>query len=1193
MNIKRVASYTAFLFAPFLLFSQSQNNTISGTVTDQSRAAIPGVAVTLTNTRQNISTKTTSGTDGLYSFQNLVAGTYDIKFEATGFSPVLSRGIELSVSQLVRNDVRMEVGTQVQQIEVDASVAQLNFDNAARTEGVESSTINQLPLIVAGGPRNSAQFLVLLPGVTTGGGNNSYDARINGGMATGDEAIMDGVSMQEGFMSQSGMVAFADFRMTPDMISEFQVKTSTYEPEYGASSGGQLIAITKSGTAQFHGAAFEYLRNKSLNASQWQIDRKPGDARGKDNEHNFGFNVGGPLNIPKVWNSDKHRTFFFTDWEWFRQRGGANIPTLTVPTAKMRTGDFSEWPNSIFDPTTTQLNPGFNANADVSAQNPKYLRTPFTGNVIPTSLIRNSLALAYFKFLPNANKGGILNNYLPPTAIPDGILGDANHYLIKIDQYVGSKDHFFATIWRQTTPAKFLSLLPLQLASESFSAPQNSWVNRFNYDRTFSATVVNHFAFGYLNRNEGYGAVDYKYAGDLPQIAGVPSHAYPSQLQFGNGYPQLGNSSGSNLDGITTRPTYVTNDIVTWVKGRHTIKIGGEFRAIEGNIHNHGNESGSFYFDPAQTGLPTVAGSGNAMASFLLGAANNGSVALRSVKTIYARQKAFIWHVGDTWKLTNKLSLNYGLRWDKFTPSEEKYDATSFFDFGANPAAGGRPGRLAFAGGSGAGASAGRRTPEDGWSGGYGPRIGAAYGLNDKTVIRAGYGVFYSQAFYPGWGGGIAQDGLNGGGTIGTTGLGGLDPAFYWQNGFPIDRLPKPPFIDPGFLNGQGGPNYRPKDANRLTYSQQWNLTVEHQLHGNVMVSVAYVGNKGTRLPSQLLPLNVLNPSLLPQYGTRLTDQYTADGQTVDGVASPYASWYSQMKQYGCTPSVAQALLPFPQYCGSLTGLNENLGSSTYHAFQLKVEKRVTHGFFALLSYSHSKILTDAAGITQAGSAAWNGTNGGVISPFEKKRAKSLAPDDVPNSLSVALTYELPFGKGQRFVNGNRFVSPLLGGWQLASTAKYSSGTPFWFRSATCGVPGQFRAACIPAVLSGKSPFTTDLGSFDPGSGQSIFTASAFEPVSNFTSISYLGTGPRISDFRGFPFRNVDITFGKRTMIREKVAFIIRAEAFNAFNLHNFTCTGNGGCQAFNTTLGDSNFGKWNSSVSGPRNVQLVGRIEF
>jgi hypothetical protein len=1185
------------LLCPILAWGQSQNSTINGTVTDATGAVVPNAEITLTAVQRATTLKAKSAPDGLYSFPNLEPGGYEIKVMAAGFRPYIQRGITLNINQLVRADVRLEVGTDVQTVEVQANVSQLNFENATRSEGVTPETINELPLVVSGGPRNSAQFLVLLPGVSTGGGNNSYDARINGGMATGDEAIMDGASMQEGFMSQSGMVSFFDFRMTPDMISEFRVLTSAYEPEYGASTGGQLIATTKSGTSQYHGGAFEYLRNKSLNATQWQIDRPAGDVRGKDNEHEYGFFVGGQVKIPKIYNSDRFKTFFFTDIEFFRQRGGVSTTPLTVPTDQERTGDFSDWPTTLYDPLSTRLNPNFDPAQDTSSSNKKFLRDPITCNgrmnVICASRI-SAEAQGFLKYLPSPNKSGVVSNYLPPTAIPDGILGDANHYMVKIDQYIGERDHIAATIWRQKTPAKFLSVLPLELATETYSDPQNSWVNRLNYDHTFSATLLNHFAFGYLNRNEGYGSVNYSYADQLPQISGVPGHRYPPQVNFdSNDYTGFGNSTGLNTESVTTRPTYVVNDMVTWVRGRHTIKFGGEYRAIEGNAHNAGNESGTFAFNATQTSLPTETGSGNSMASFLLGAVDNANVKLVTVGGTYVRQYAYIWHVGDTWKATSKLSINYGLRWDKFTPSSEKYNNMSFFDFGANSGAGGRSGRLAFAGTGWGSASSGLVYPEADWNGGYGPRLGIAYALNDKTVVRTGYGIFYTQAFYPGWGGGVDQTGLNSTASVGATGLDALDPAFYWQNGFPIASVAKPPFIDGSFVNGQSGPNYRPTDGNRLSYSQQWNFTMEHQLTSNTMVSVAYVGNKGTRLPSQILPLNVLNPSLLSQYGSKLTDQFTATDTMVDGVAAPYAGWASQLLATNvCQPTVAQALLPYPQYCGSITGLNENLGSSTYHAFQLKVEKRYANGFYGMLAYTHSKLLTSAAGLTQA-TATNTGITSSVISPFEMSRNKALAPDDVPNNLTVAAVYELPFGKGKKWLNSVGPLNPIISGWQVTSTVKYSSGTPFWFRSSNCGVPDQFRLSCIPSVINGKNPFLTDIGSFDPGSGARLFDASAFEPASSFTGVSYYGVGSRVSNFRGLPFKNVDIGLGKKTRISEKVTFLLRAEAFNAFNMHNFTCTGNGGCQAFNTTLGDASFGKWTGDVTSPRNIQLVGRIEF
>ena len=1155
---------------------------------------VPNAELTLTSIQRQTTSKATSEGSGLFAFPNLLPGTYELRVNATGFRPEIQKNIELTINQQVRLDVKLEVGSDVQTVEVQAESQQLNFENASRNEGVNSATIVELPLVVSGGPRNSAQFTVLLPGVTTGGGNNAYDARINGGLASGDEAIMDGVSMQEGTMSQSGMVAFADFRMTPDMISEFRVLTSTYEPEYGSSTGGQIIATTNSGTAQFHGAGFEYLRNKDLNATQFTLNRHPGDQRPKDNEHEFGGKLGGPIRIPKIYNSSRFRTFFFTDIEAFRIAGGASRPTLSLPSALERQGDFTDWPYPIYDPATTRLNPGFNSGQPVSATNPQFLRDQFMGcdgkhpNVICPTRFQNGLAQKWLSLVPNPTAPGPLNNYLVPVPVPDSILAGADHYMGKLDQYFGDNDHVAVTIWRQTAPAKFFSTLPAQLATESYSSPQDSWVNRLNYDHTFTPTLLNHFATGYLNRNEGYGSVDYKYASAVPQIAGVPSGAFPPQIRFGNGFQGFGNATGLNTADLTTRPSYVTNDMVTWVKGRHTLKTGFEIRKIGQNIHNGGNESGSFYFDAGQTGLPTVPGSGNAIASFLLGAVNNGSVSLRSVGAKYVRQSAYIVHIADTWKPTPKLSVNYGLRWDRFSPSSEKYNNFSFFDFGPNPGAGNRPGRLAFAGSKAGSASAGVPYPEENWNNGFGPRVGIAYGWNDKTVIRTGYGIFYTQAFYPGWGGGISQTGLNNeGASVGTTGLGGLDPAFYLDQGFPIASIRKPPFIDPSFANGQGI-LYRPKDGNRLSYSQEWNFTVERQLTGNLMVSAAYVGSKGTRLPSQLSPLNVLNPSLLSM-GSKLTDVFSATASALDGVAAPYAGWATQMSQGSCQPTVAQALLPFPQYCDSLTGLNENLGSSTYHSFQTKVEKRFSGGLYGLVSYTHSKLLTSAGGNTQAGATTWGGATGGVISPFEWKRNKALAPDDVPNVFSTAVVYELPIGPGKRFLTNTGFFNRLTGGWEITSTLKISSGTPLYFRSGTCNVPSQFRVACIPALVNGQSPFAQDEGNFNPN--LPLFNKAAFENPTDFNF--YYGTGPRVTSYRGFPFKNIDIGIGKRTRITERLVVLLRAEAFNAFNNHNFTCTGQGGCTPFNTDISSANFGLWNGSVSSPRNIQLVGRFEF
>jgi hypothetical protein len=379
----------------------------------------------------------TTGGDGRYSFPNLEPGAYELQTSAVGFRTYVQRGITLVANQTVRLDPKLEVGEAQQTVEVTANASQLNTDNGVLQEGVTPDTINQLPLEVSGNLRNAAQFITFLPGVNTGTSEQSFNARINGGLRMGDEAVMDGVSMQEGSMSQSGMVSFFDFAMTPDMVTEVRVMTSSYQPEYGTTTGGQIIVTSRSGTNEFHGGVFEYLRNKVLNATQFTNDRQPGDQRPKDNESEFGGFIGGPAKIPKlpfVW-GDRHKTYFFTDWEFFRIVGGASRPTLTIPSLKERAGDFSDWVDAngkvipVFDPATTRPNPNYNASQPAGPDNKVNLRDQFPGNVIPQARIANSLAQQWFKFLPNPTSSGALNNYLVPQPVPDSILAGANHYM--------------------------------------------------------------------------------------------------------------------------------------------------------------------------------------------------------------------------------------------------------------------------------------------------------------------------------------------------------------------------------------------------------------------------------------------------------------------------------------------------------------------------------------------------------------------------------------------------------------------------------------------------------------------------------------------------------------------------------------------------------------------------------------------
>ena len=485
---------------------------------------------------------------------------------------------------------------------------------------------------------------------------------------------------------------------------------------------------------------------------------------------------------------------------------------------------------------------------------------------------------------------------------------------------------------------------------------------------------------GYLNRNEGYGCINKDFVDQFPQISGVASHNVPPTIGLDQ-FNTLGCNAGVNLGNVTTRPTFIANDAVTWTKSAHTIKVGMEWRKIMGNIHANGNEAGSFNFGGGATGIVGV-NSGSSVASFLLGAADNANVDYRSVPSWYARQSAWILHAGDSWRANSKLTLDYGLRWDYYSPSSEKNDQMSFFDpTGANPGAGGRPGRLAFSGDAYGAASYGATYPEKNWYGGLAPRVGAVYALNDKTVIRGGWGIFYTQAFYPGWGGGMSLDGFSNQPTVNATG-GGIVPAMYLDQGFPIQNFALPPDIRSDYKNGQSI-YYRNLDGNERPYTHQWNITVDRELGHHFALSAAYVGSAGRRMPSSLDPLNAIDPKYL-SLGPQLNDEFQPGDTSLDGVALPYAGWVEQLNAGSCAPSVAQALRPFPQYCDSLQGQNEAHGKTMYNSMQLKLERRYSNGIYALVSYTLSHLMENGSPNTQRDAATWSGLSG-VISPFEKE----------------------------------------------------------------------------------------------------------------------------------------------------------------------------------------------------------------
>ena len=1171
----------AILLTTSALLAQSQNASLDGQVIDKSGAVVPQAAVTISASERQFTQTIQTDSNGRYSFPSLNPGLYALSITAKGFRTYEQKNLQLLASQSARIDAGLDIGDASTKVEVTADAAQLNYDNGSRQEGVAPQIVNQLPLLVSSGtPRNAVQFVTFLPGVNTGTSVQPFNSRINGGLKMGDEAVMDGVSMQEGTMSQSGMVSFYDFPTTPDMVSEVRVLTSSYEPQYGTTTGGEIMVTTRSGTDTFHGGGFEYLRNKDLNSLQFTNQRLPGDQRPKDNENEFGGFIGGPVKLPFlpfIW-GPKHKTYFFHDEEYLRSLGGTIRPVVSIPSLQERTGDFSDLSVPIYDPKTeTIVNGVLN-------------RSPYPNNRIPVGE-QSALALKWMQFLPTPTSAGPYNNYLS-NPVSDGILSNLNEYLYKIDHYWGESDHFFATIWRQQTGLNSQCALPIQLCTSSPANPEDAWVSRFNWDHIFSPTLLSHFAYGYLNRNEGYGSVAGQNAAILPMIPNaVAYNASPAAGFSGTGvtnFASWGNTQGPGYLNKTTRPSHIVNELMSWVNGAHTIKIGGEFRHLQQVFRQNNNQSGSVNFTAANTGLPG-ASSGDPFASFIIGAVDNGNVNVHNVSKYGAEQLAFSLHVGDTWKVSSRLTLNYGLRWDKFTPTFETGNQLAFFSFAPNPGAGNLPGSLAFAGNKWGSASFGAKYPETPFNSAYSPRIGVAYKLDNQTVIRAGYGIFYTQAFYPGWGAGMSLDGFNPQLSFSDS-LSGYQPSFYLDNGFPA--YSKSPNISSTADNGTNGPNYRPTYANHLSNAQQWNFTIERKLGASSIASVAYVGNKGTHLPSQNQPLNALNPALLTTMGSTELNTVFQPGQTsLYGVNVPYANWVQTLNAAGtCKPTVAQALVQYPQYCGALYGENENEGNSEYHAFQTKIERSFANGLYMGANYTFSKLLSNAASTTQATSG---GQVIGVINPFQGSRNKSLSPDDITHVFSFLAVYDLPFGPGKRFLASSKALGQVVGGWTLSSSMKLTSGMPLFFNNSNvCGVPSQFRSECIPGIVPGASVLAQSFSGFNVN--QKAFNASAFEPTSSFTTGNYLGVGPRVSGVRGSPYRDVNLSITKKFPIKERLAFEMRAEMFNIFNNHYFTCDGNySSCTPFNNDPSSTSFGAWNGTVTQPRNIQLVGRLTF
>jgi hypothetical protein len=675
-------------------FAQNNTGQISGLVTDPSGAVVPDANVEVVNKDTGIVRTTVSNNAGYYVLPNLQPGNYTITVKASGFETSIREGIKLEATQSARVDYTLTVGATMQTVEVTANASPLNRENAELKTGITPENLDEIPLFVSGEPRNMAPLVTLIPGVSSGT-NDAVDSHMNGAMEYESETIVDGVTVQYPGGGNGLFNLAIDLPMSPDMISEVKVLTSNYEPQYGNAAGAVVVMETKSGTDAFHGSAYEYLRNTVLDAREFDAPRQTPDI-----ENDFGARVGGPIPIPRLRNAWS-KPFFFVDWERYRQAGGDFAPTLTIPSMQEREGNFSDWKSAtgalipIYDPATTTIVSGV------------VHRQQFMGcdgntpNVICPSdpRLQNSLAKQWFQYLPTPTSAGPVNNYLVPTS-PLTYYTKRNNALLRFDEYLGEKDHISGSYWHQHYPPVYYSELPVQLSNDYYCNLCRDKLGRLNWDHTITPTLLNHFATGYFDARLTGGDLDTPYTSSVPEIAGVPGHAQPPVINFSEGFYGFGvNSGNANIRGISW--SYDLNDLLTWIRGKHTIKFGVEYR-LDGLDHREAyNQSGTFNFASGETGLLGV-NSGSPIASFLLGQVDSGNItayANGANIALYPRQVTWAPSVGDTWKATRKLSVNYGIRWDLKTPAWAKDNVLSFLCPNCpNPEAGNLPGSLAFAG---------------------------------------------------------------------------------------------------------------------------------------------------------------------------------------------------------------------------------------------------------------------------------------------------------------------------------------------------------------------------------------------------------------------------------------------------------------------------------------------------------------
>jgi hypothetical protein len=970
----------------------------------------------------------------------------------------------------------------------------------------------------------------------------------------------------------------AGYTPSVDAVQEFTILQAGYPAQYGRTTGGIMNFGTVSGTNQFHGKAYDLVHNTALNANTWwdnlEAAANPALAsqykRPVDMKNEYGFTVGGPVRLPRVYDG-RNRTFFFFSWEQYKQNFGANRFS-TVPTAANLSGDFSAtltttviatnpcggsiYQGEIFDPSTTTLVGGV------------YCRTPFNygGNLNHINPARfSTVAKNVLTYEPLAQNTALTNNYEFRNLSPVHISSET----IRIDHSFNDKNKIFGSY----NPHHYASTNQ----GQSIPGPASPWeyltqttsLHDFHlgYDHAFSQATFNHLVFSGFRFTNFPVDPSVNYGINYTKTLGLGSNI------VSNMFPEFG--WGENLSGVGSWLNYqdyqnhieIADNFLRTV-GKHTFNVGADVRYQQFTRNFQINSMGDYNFgrnETAGTNLLTTQ-SGNGFASFLLGQVSSASASIAAVVP-QRRQEYMALYVQDDFKPMPNLTLNLGLRYDVDVPFSEHRGNVNNWDPTLPDTNLGILGGLVFSG-TGTGRSGLSSRLANTYYKDLGPRLGFAWSpkiLGGKSVLRGNYGIIYG-AFpmnFPINGEPGFSDDPNFTDSLET---GGITAPFVLDSGFP--SFLKGVITNPFQLDNTGSAaDYTARSYGRPALVQNYGLEIQEQLPHALVASLAYAGTRSTHLSSNLQCPDCL-PANYYTLGSQLSQTFSSTITTLSGHAIPYSSF---------TGSLAQGLQPFPQI-GGISTANENVGQSSYNALYAKLQRSFSNGLSLLASYTRSKTLTDAD-TTLIGQLA-----GGFQDPFNLKGEKSVSAYDYPQVFVASYVYELPFGKNKAFLNTGGLTNAIVGGWEISGVHKLQSGSPANFSCAT-GLPGD--SPCFRfSLTSGVSPYTATsiTGHSNPLTNVYLNAAGFTDPNSN-TRIAagggyQYGTLPRNYGGIRFPVSpDTDFSFIKHTPIAERTIAEFRVELFNAFNQHRLGTP--------NLNPNSTAFGQ----VGGTQNTARVGQL--